>query len=826
MRLRRVALKIILPGTLLWLVGQFFILPYFVSATPTATYVSQFGSHDKTFQMRVRDMVYNPVDQKIYTTDINGAHYVVVYNLDGTFNRKFLISNNDSVNSLDVAPNGTLYITAGSSTVYVVNTSDQIIATWAKANGTGNDQFNGIGDIRYSAFDNKVYITDNWNRIQVFDTSGNFLSSWVPGISSGHIAISPTDGTIYIADPNLGTSRIKAFDTSGNLITSWGVTGTGDGQFGQGVTELGIDASGKIYALDIGNSRVQVFQSNGTFVNKFGTQGTGNGQFDYFTSIAVIPSGDIYVADNVNSLSPADRPHRVEVFDSSYSYKSQFNHLIVADAGKFEDVESMVFDASGNLYIADTHNDRIQVFDNNGNFIRQWGSEGTGDGQFKFAGSIALANNKVYVVDANNYNVQVFDTNGNFLFKWGSQGSADGQLQFSEGITADADGNIYVADENGHRISVFDGNGNFLRKWGTQGSGDGQFSYPTSITYSPMNNHLYVIDSSNYRIQEFDTLGNFITKWGSQGTGDGQFDYSESITIDSVGNVYVVDSTNDRIQVFDKDGNFITKWGTSGVGGNMQFNYPISIAVNNGYAYVTDYENWVTQSIRKFSLDVIALAPTVTSPTENEEVIKPFSTVSGIGEVGATITISENSNTICTTTVVDSSGVWSCTLSSPISGTGTRSISVTQTDTSGNISAATTRTFEIISRPTTSGSAPSTGTGFINSGTDNGNAQPQAPSAPNAPSNTNDGISCSMPFTQKAHFSSRGEEVKKIQQFLKDKGYYYGKITGFYGIWTELSVKNFQQAYFREILIPLNRIEPTGIWSYSTMGLANNLLCQ
>lgn len=825
MKLRRLALKIVLPGMLLWLAGQFFILPHFVSATPTATYVSQFGSQDKTFKMWAKDMAYNPVDHKIYTTQSYDLHHVIVYNLDGSFDRKILVTNNDQLQYIDIDPSGNMYVTAGINMVYKFDVNDQLVTSWG-TQGTGNGQFQGIGTVRYSSFNNKLYIVDNTDRVQVFDASGNYLSSWAPGITGTRLAISSVDGTVYVAAPSTSNPRVKSFDANGNAITSWGTTGTGDGQFGQGVLGIATDATGKVYVNDFYNNRIEVFQSNGTFINKFGSGGTGDGQFDQAGAVLIVPSGDIYVTDAVSNFNPTDRPNRVEVFDSSYAYKSQFSTIIPAESGKFEDIESMVFGPDGNLYIADTHNYRIQVLDSDGNFIRQWGSQGPGDGQFQFGGALVISNNKVYVLDANYYRVQVFDLNGTFLYKWGSQGTGDGQFQFAEGITADADRNIYIADENNHRIQAFDANGNFLRKWGTQGSGDGQFNYPTSIVYSPVTDHLYVIDSSNYRIEEFDTAGTFIKAWGTQGSGDGQFDYSEYITVDTAGNIYVADSSNNRFQVFDKDGNFITKWGTYGMGGNTQFNYPLSMVVRGSDIYVTDYANWTVQSVRKFSLDLIALAPTVTSPTENEEVIKPFSTVSGIGEVGATVTIQENNSTICTTTVVDSSGVWSCTLSSPIFGTGTQAISVTQTDSSGNVSAATTRTFKIISRPTTSGSVATNGgsSGFINSGTDNNNTQPPTPSNPNTPTNTDS--ACSMPFTMPARFGSRGDEVSKIQQFLKDKGYYYGRITGYYGMWTELSVKNFQQAYFREILIPLNRIEPTGIWSYSTMGLANRLGCQ
>ena len=81
----------------------------------------------------------------------------------------------------------------------------------------------------------------------------------------------------------------------------------------------------------------------------------------------------------------------------------------------------------------------------------------------------------VYVADSRNQRVQVFNSDGTFLFKWGSQGSEDGQFQFPVGITVDGSGRVYVAGAGNDQIQVFSGDGTFLFKWGSQGNDDGQF---------------------------------------------------------------------------------------------------------------------------------------------------------------------------------------------------------------------------------------------------------------------------------------------------------------------------------------------------------------
>ena len=80
-------------------------------------------------------------------------------------------------------------------------------------------------------------------------------------------------------------------------------------------------------------------------------------------------------------------------------------------------------------------------------FVRTWGSEGTGDGQFKYPEGIAIdSSGNVYVADNGNNRIQKFDSNGKFITKWGSDGTGDGQFDVPDGIAIDSSGNVYVVD--------------------------------------------------------------------------------------------------------------------------------------------------------------------------------------------------------------------------------------------------------------------------------------------------------------------------------------------------------------------------------------------
>lgn len=173
-----------------------------------------------------------------------------------------------------------------------------------------------------------------------------------------------------------------------------------------------------------------------------------------------------------------------------------------------------------------------------------------GDGQFNGIRDLEIASNgNIYVSDTDNHRIQVFDSQGDFLFKWGSEGNADSQFFRPWGIAFDGAGNVYVSDHI-DRIQIFDPAGNFLFKFSSFGSGPGQLVDPTGIEFDSSGN-LYVADQGNDRVQIFDSSHNFLEEFGTPtGSGNGQFDIPRGIALDSSNKIYVADGQNNLIQVF------------------------------------------------------------------------------------------------------------------------------------------------------------------------------------------------------------------------------------------------------------------------------------
>jgi uncharacterized protein (TIGR03663 family) len=235
-----------------------------------------------------------------------------------------------------------------------------------------------------------------------------------------------------------------------------------------------------------------------------------------------------------------------------------------------------------------------------------WGEVGTDPGQFNHPRGLAVGPaNNLYVVDSDNNRIQVFDIEGNLLSQWGSNcnlatGSGcttpEGYGQFQEpwGIAVGPDGRVYVADTWNHRIQVFDAEGHFLAAWGSYG----QSNSATTMLYGPRDvavdasGRVFVTDTGNKRVLVFDQDGIFVDQFGQEGAGPGQFSEPVGIAVDGEGNIYVADTWNQRVEVFDPDLNYLREWSVQAWYGESVVNKPYLAVDSQGRVYITDPEGY------------------------------------------------------------------------------------------------------------------------------------------------------------------------------------------------------------------------------------------
>ncbi|XP_076651372.1 tripartite motif containing 71 protein wech isoform X1 [Halictus rubicundus] len=251
-------------------------------------------------------------------------------------------------------------------------------------------------------------------------------------------------------------------------------------------------------------------------------------------------------------------------------------------------------DREGHIVVADRSNNRIQIYRQDGVFVRRFGSPGAGPGQFDRPAGVAVdARRRIVVADKDNHRIQVLTMEGLFLLSFGEKGCRCGQFNYPWDVAVNSECQIVVSDTRNHRVQLFSPEGVFLRKYGYELASNmwKHFDSPRGVAFNPegnvvttdFNNHRVVIIDADFmhaRVFECECAG-----------GSKQFLRPQGLVIDDDGNIIVADSRNHRIQVFDSAG--VLKWRFGSYGkGDDEMDRPSGIALcPDGRIAVVDFGN-------------------------------------------------------------------------------------------------------------------------------------------------------------------------------------------------------------------------------------------
>lgn len=289
--------------------------------------------------------------------------------------------------------------------------------------------------------------------------------------------------------------------------TQFGSFGSGNGQFSSPVGDT-IDSAGNIYVADMNNNRVEKLTNAGVFISQIGCpsgacpSGTLNGQLNFPRGVAIDSSGNVWITDTGNQ--------RVEKFDFSGNWLATYT---TANGVGFGNPNGIWIDVHNNVWIADAGNNRIVELDSLGTFVKQFN---TANGATFFA---------------------------------------------PQYVAIDSAGNIWISDSGNQRVIVLNSAGTFVKQLGlcTMGAcgvsgNNGAFNNPSGIAFDT-NGNAWISDKNNNRVEEFNSLG-YVSQVGCGtgscpgGTGNGALDFPTGVAVDTFNKIYVVDSGNNIVQVF------------------------------------------------------------------------------------------------------------------------------------------------------------------------------------------------------------------------------------------------------------------------------------
>ena len=526
-----------------------------------------------------------------------------------------------------------------------------------------------------------LYIADQVNRrIRKVDSTGTittvagtgesgFSGDGGPAASARlgpYVDVATDDtGNLYITDT--WNQRIRKVDSTGTITT---VAGTGEGGSGgdggpatsaqlQSPSGMAFDSAGNLYIADTGNRRIRKIDSLGTITTFAGSglYSVDSGDDGPATSarlwipegVATDSAGNLYIAD------AGDR--RIRKIDSLGTITTFAGSGVLGDGdpatlARLDSPRGVAVDNAGNLYIADTGNDRIRKVDSTGTITTFAGTgETTFSGGYRDGGPASLARlfypvdlvldgvGNLYIAERGNHRIRKVDPFGTITtfagtgerspsgYYYGSGPATAIPLDSPHGVAVDREGNLYIADRGDHWIRKVDSTGTitYVAGTGERGfSGDGgpavkaQLRFPSGVAVDDAGN-LYIADTSNHRIRKVDSTGTITTFAGTGEGGSGgdggpavqsRLANPYGVALDGAGNLYIADSGNNRIRKVDSSGAITTVAGTGelGFGGDggpavqAQLYNPFGLALDDaGNLYIADTGNHRIRVLTSFT---------------------------------------------------------------------------------------------------------------------------------------------------------------------------------------------------------------------------------
>jgi len=256
---------------------------------------------------------------------------------------------------------------------------------------------------------------------------------------------------------------------------------------------IAVTPDGRLLVSDTAARRVFMFNLDSKTVSFVGENGTG--KITKPIGVAVDAEGKVFVAD--------------ATLNRVFGYAADGTLAVaIGHDGELESPSGLAADRKNNwLYVADSKKHQVFCYSTaDGSHVRTIGKRGEDPGDFNFPTNLFVdASGRLYVADTLNFRIQIFDAAGKFVRTFGTLGDIPGTLNRPKGISVDSEGHIYVVDTAFNNFQIFDGDGQLLLAVGAPGRNPGEFLLPAGM-YIDSADRIYVADQGNSRVQVFQYL--------------------------------------------------------------------------------------------------------------------------------------------------------------------------------------------------------------------------------------------------------------------------------------------------------------------------------
>ncbi len=572
-----------------------------------------FGAESVKFETEIKDGLSMPVDVAFNANgqlfSFDAGKSVIAFDEQGK-PQLTIPANNPQTDagqssigySMAISSAGLLAITdPANSRVKVLNLAGELLFSFG-VEGSLPGQFKSLSAVKIDG-QGFYYVADHANkRLQIFSPNGIFVRAIDLQDEVVDLALD-LRGNIYALLP--GSGKIEKLTFDGKKTGEISCKAGGKDQI-QKSSHLQVDSWGNIYLSQPKEERIVKIDPSGNVLISFGSQGNGRGQFAGIGPVAVDATGRVYVVDRGNA--------RIQVFKLTNPFKSQLSKTISSQL--FLDFESMLDAQEGisdlfslpgkGLFSISNKNNRMSVY--NGPELTL-ATPGAGAGQFSGPTAVYVTlDNRIYIADTENHRVQIFNHDGSLYYEFGKNGNKPGQFSSPQGIVVNSKGMIYVADTQNNRIEVFNQDGIYLSMIGQEDPNsdektmdDCQKLTLPKVLAIDTKDRIYVVDADTTAVKVFDENGTCQPNLIQSGVGE--FKKIVDMAFDQNDNLYVADAADAHIEIFDPTGKFVLSFGCLGLGRGY-FQQLSSIAASEGHVFVADYQSSQIQ-IFKYSPDGI-----------------------------------------------------------------------------------------------------------------------------------------------------------------------------------------------------------------------------